>query len=120
MKKILVAEDDAASRELLAELLAACDYRVIEACDGQDALQKIEQEKPDLLLLDIQMPVLDGMAVLQRVRQDPRYDALPVVALSAYAMRGDREKGLSAGFDAYLTKPIDIAALTAQIRQLLA
>jgi CheY-like chemotaxis protein len=119
MRKILIAEDDPASRELLWELLVGRAYRVVQACDGREALQKIEQERPDLVVLDVQMPGLDGLAVLRQLREDPRFSALPVVALSAYAMRGDRERGLAAGFDAYLTKPIDAAALTAQIEDLL-
>lgn len=119
MKKILVAEDNPASRELLRELLANPDYRVIEAGDGEEVLQKVEEEQPDLVLLDIQIPKLDGFAVLHRLRQDPRFATLRVVALTAYAMRGDREKGLAAGFDGYLTKPIDAAALRVQVEQLL-
>ena len=119
MRKILVAEDDPASRELLLEILRAVGYDVVEACDGGEALRKIQETGPDLVLLDIQMPVLDGFAVLRQLRQDPRFAALPVVALTADAMRGDREKTLSASFDAYLSKPVDATALRIQIEQLL-
>lgn len=119
MKTILVAEDDPASRELMREILEAEGYRVLEACDGGEALQKMEETEPDLVLLDIQMPGLDGFAVLRQLRQNPSYATLPVVALTAYAMRGDREKVLAAGFDAYLTKPVDATALRAQIQKLL-
>ncbi len=119
MKTILVAEDDPASRELMREILGAWGYHVLEACNGGEALQKMEETEPDLVLLDIQMPGLDGFAVLRQLRQNPNYATLPVVALTAYAMRGDREKVLVAGFDAYLTKPVDVTALKAQIQKLL-
>ena len=119
MRKILVAEDDLASRELIREILETCGYQVLEARDGREALQRVEETAPDLVLLDIQMPVFDGSAVLRQLRQDSRFASLPVVAVTAYAMRGDREKALAAGFDAYLTKPLNAAALKKQLEQLL-
>ena len=119
MRKILVAEDNLASRELIREILEARGYQVVEACDGREALQKVQETGPDLVLLDIQMPVLDGFAVLRQLRQDPRFATLRVVALTAYAMRGDQEKALAAGFDAYLSKPVDATALRRQIEKLL-
>ncbi len=119
MKKILVVEDDQPSRELIREILETRGYSVIEACDGGEALQKIQELAPNLVLLDLQIPVMDGFAVLSQLRQDPRFATLRVAALTAYAMRGDREKALRAGFDAYITKPIDATALRAQIEQLL-
>ena len=119
MKKILVAEDDLASRELVREILETCGYQVLEARDGREALQRVEETAPDLVILDIQMPGLDGSAVLRQLRQDSRFTSLPVVAVTSYAMRGDREKALAAGFDAYLTKPLNAAALKKQLEQLL-
>lgn len=119
MKKILIAEDDPASGELLFELLSIHGYQVEQAADGAEAVRKIEQFSPDLILLDIQMPVLDGYAVLRWVRHQPRFANLPVAALTAYAMREDRHRILSAGFDAHISKPIDPAALSAQIQELL-
>ena len=119
MNKILVAEDNLPNRELIREILETCGYEVIEAVDGQQALDKLEESMPDLVLLDIQMPVLDGYAVIRQLRQTPRLAGLKILALTAYAMQGDREKVLEAGFDGYLTKPIDMAALTKQIQQLL-
>jgi CheY-like chemotaxis protein len=120
IKKILIAEDDPASRELVREILAAQGYQVIEATDGQEALRMVEEESPDLVLLDIQLPRVNGLAVVRQLRQNPRLANLRVVAVTAYAMRGDKEKALDAGFDAYITKPIDTAALRSQIEQLLA
>ena len=119
MNKILVAEDNLPNRELIREILETCGYEVIEAVDGQQALDKLEESVPDLVLLDIQMPVLDGYAVVRQLRQTPRLAGLKILALTAYAMQGDREKVLEAGFDGYLTKPIDTAAFAKQIRQFL-
>jgi CheY-like chemotaxis protein len=119
MIRILVAEDNAVNRELLRELLEARGYTVSEACDGQEALHMIEQVKPELLLLDIGMPVLDGFAVIQRIRENPRLALLPVVAVTAYAMRGDREKILQSGFDGYLSKPLNPSSLTEELDRLL-
>src|SRR5437868_8730577 len=119
MSKILVAEDNLPNRELIREILEACGYDVIEAGDGQQALDKLEENLPDLVLLDIQMPVLDGYAVVRKLRQTPRLANLKVLALTAYAMQGDREKVLEAGFDGYLTKPLNTATLNATIREFL-
>jgi len=120
MKKILVADDNAVSRELIREILETDDYEVIEAGDGREALDQIRKHHPDLALLDIQMPVLNGNAVIQQIRADRRFSGLPVAALTAYAMQGDREKALSLGFDTYFTKPIDIPAFRVKVAQLLA
>jgi CheY-like chemotaxis protein len=120
MIKVLIAEDNAVNRELLRELLEARGYTVLEACDGQEALHMIEQALPELLLLDIGMPVLDGFAVVRRIRENPRLALLPVVAVTAYAMRGDREKILNSGFDGYLSKPLNPSALTEELDRLLA
>ncbi|MBI4463072.1 MAG: response regulator [Acidobacteria bacterium] len=116
-RRILIAEDDAASRELLAEILSNLGYEVVEACDGGEALQKIEETAPDLILLDIQMPVLDGFAVVRRLREHPRFCSRPVVAVTAYAMQGDREQTLQAGFNGYLSKPVDAAVLRVEIER---
>lgn len=119
MKKILIAEDDPDSREVTRINLQAWGYEVVEACDGREALEKINETSPDLVLLDIQMPFLDGFAVLRQLRQDSRFAALPVAAVTAYAMRGDKEKALEAGFCTYITKPIDATALQKAIEQIL-
>jgi CheY-like chemotaxis protein len=119
MKKILVAEDNPASNELIIEVLSGRGYELIAAYDGREALEKIEETEPDLVLLDIQLPILDGFAVLSRLRQNPRFAHLRVVAVTANAMKEDRERGLRAGFDAYISKPIDAAALRLQVDQLL-
>ena len=119
MTKILIAEDNAANRELFRELLEARGYTVVEACDGPEALRMIEQAQPDMLLLDIGMPVLDGFAVVRAIRENPLVAALPVLAVTAYAMQGDRERILSSGFDGYLPKPINAKSLADELERLL-
>jgi CheY-like chemotaxis protein len=119
MKKILVAEDNAVNRELLRELLECRDYAVIEASDGRQALDLIEQTQPDIVLLDINMPVLDGFATIAKIRENPNLKQLPVVAVTAYAMRGDRERILESGFNGYLVKPVDAGLLATEIGRLL-
>ena len=119
MTKILIAEDNAVNRELLRELLEMRGYTVVEACDGEQALRMIEQTQPDLLLLDIGMPVLDGFGVMRKIRENPRFASLPVVAVTAYAMQGDQEKILNSGFNGYLSKPVNARALAEEIERLL-
>jgi CheY-like chemotaxis protein len=119
MKKILVVDDNPVSRELIREVLEDNHQRVLEAGNGAEALEKVLQEEPDIILLDIQMPVLDGYEVLRRIRANPRVAALPVIAVTAFAMREDCEKALAVGFDDFVTKPVDIASLRSKIRNLL-
>jgi CheY-like chemotaxis protein len=119
MIRILVAEDNAVNRELLRELLEARGYEVFEASDGQEALHMVEQSRPELLLMDIGMPVLDGFGTIRKIRENPSLATLPVVAVTAYAMRGDRETILNSGFDGYLSKPLNPSSLTAELDRLL-
>jgi CheY-like chemotaxis protein len=119
MITVLIAEDNAVNRELLRELLELRGYAVIEACDGKEALHMIEQAQPELLLLDIGMPVMDGFAAIRKIRENPRLAQLPVVAVTAYAMRGDREKILNSGFDGYLSKPVNARSLAEELDRLL-
>ncbi len=114
-KRVLVADDNPAGRELVRESLAEHVSSIIEASDGREALDKIRETLPDLVLLDIQMPEMDGYAVLREIRSDPALRHLRVVALTAFAMQGDRDRALEAGFDEYLTKPVTVAKLKAQL-----
>ena len=114
-----MADDNAASRELIREVLEMSGYDVVEAADGQDAVSRARENAPDLVLVDIQMPRLDGYGVLRELRADPRFAGLHVVALTAFAMQGDRERALDAGFDGYITKPVEIAALRREINRIL-
>jgi CheY-like chemotaxis protein len=119
MTRVLVAEDNAVNRELLRELLNTRGYSVIEACNGQEALDMVEQSQPDLLLLDIGMPILDGFATVRKIRENPSLATLPVLAVTAYAMQGDRENILNAGFDGYLSKPINARDLVNELERLM-
>lgn len=120
MMKIAVVEDNPDNRLLVRVILEAL-YQVTEYEDGFRALEGLQREKPDLLLLDISLPEMDGMEVLRRIRTDATLRDLPVIALTAHAMSGDREKYLAAGFDDYVTKPIvDEAVLLNAIQARLA
>jgi len=105
MKKIAVVEDNPDNRLLVQAILEDL-YDVVEYETGPEALEGMENDPPDLVLLDISLPGMDGAEVLRRLRESPRLKTLPVVALTAHAMAGDREKYLKAGFDDYVTKPI--------------
>ena len=117
--RLAVVEDNADNRLLLQALLGD-QYDLVEYDNGVAALEGIASQRPDLVLLDISLPGMDGNEILQRIRKDVVLRALPVIALTAHAMAGDREKFLSAGFDDYITKPIvDESYLLASIERLL-
>ena len=119
MKSILIVEDKASSRELLRTVLENQGFTVIEAADGGQALQKARTDLPDLILLDLQIPIRNGYEVLRQLRQEPQFATIPIVAVTASAMQGDREKALAAGFNAYLTKPLPLNHLRSEIQRLL-
>ena len=119
MKRILVAEDRPGSLELIRTVLESAGYEVIEATDGQEAVEKASGSSVDLFLLDLQMPKVDGFGVVARLRKDPRFASTPIVALTASAMHGDRERALAAGFSSYIAKPVDLAALRSELKRLI-
>jgi two-component system cell cycle response regulator DivK len=119
MKKVLVADDKASSRELVRTVLERCGYEVLEAADGGEALELALANGPDLVLLDLHMPVLDGFGVIVQLRRLARFSSTPVVALTASAMDGDREHAMEAGFTGYITKPIRLAALRGEVQRLI-
>jgi len=119
MKNILIAEDNLVNRELLRELLEIRGYSVVEACNGEEALRALGECLPEALLLDLGMPVLDGYRTVQRIRENPRWATLPVLAVTAYAMQGDKERILSCGFDGYLSKPINATLLFQELERVL-
>jgi two-component system cell cycle response regulator DivK len=119
MEKVLIVDDNRASRDLVRAILKTVRCDIIEAAHGQEALDLIQQQRPDLVLLDVDMPGLDGLAVVKKIREDASLADLPVVAVTAFAMEGDREKGMAAGFTEYLTKPVRAALLRQQVQQLL-
>lgn len=118
MNRVLIAEDNLANMELLTEMLERWGFEVVGATNGQEALARLRAEVPDVALVDIQMPGTDGYELIQRIRQESRFKELRVVALTAFAMRGDRESILAHGFDAYLTKPIDFQQLRAALQKM--
>jgi CheY-like chemotaxis protein len=119
MKRILLVEDNAALREMIHDTLKVLGYEVSLAENGEQVLQRLAASPPDLVLMDIQIPILDGIAVVKQIRRNPKLAALKVVALSAFAMRGDDQKALAAGFDAYLAKPVALADLRNKIYEML-
>ena len=119
MTKILLAEDNELNRDMLLRRLERRGYQVVVATDGKEAIEKARAHGPDLLLLDISLPVFDGLEVASRIRSDPTLRALPILGLSAHAMQGDREKALAAGCDDYDTKPVELERLLEKIQLLL-
>jgi CheY-like chemotaxis protein len=109
--EILVVEDNAKNMKLFRDVLGARGYRTLEATTGEGALELAAQHLPGLVLLDIRLPDIDGVEALRRLRADERTASIPVLALTAQAMQGDRERFLAAGFDGYIAKPIDIVEL---------
>ena len=119
MEKVLIVDDNRASRDLIRAILKPVCCDIVEASRGRQALELLRREQPDLVLLDIDMPDLDGLTVVKEIRRDAAFTDLPVVAVTAFAMEGDRERAIAAGFTAYLAKPVRAAALRAQVQQLL-
>lgn len=119
MKTVLVAEDREASRELIRTLLEHSGYAVLEAADGAEAVAIAFERSPDLVLLDLQMPHKDGLQVLKELRADQRFKRTPIVALTASAMRGDKETALNSGFTGYLTKPVSLSEIRQELTRLL-
>lgn len=119
MKTVLIADDRETGRELVRAALEKAGFHMIEASDGLEALNIARENRPDLIILDLHMPGLDGFGVIRELRRDALFAATPVVALTASAMQGDRERAMSAGFTGYITKPIHLTALRGEIERLL-
>ncbi len=115
--RILVVEDNEKNMKLFRDVLRAAGFCTLEATTGRRAFDLATEFGPALALMDIQLPDMDGMAALSRLRADERTAAIPVLALTAQAMEGDRERFLAAGFDGYLSKPVDIADLVATVER---
>lgn len=119
MKKVLIADDKATGRELVRTVLEKCGYEVSEAANGLEAVQRARMVLPDLIILDLHMPEMDGYSVVQELRRDTQFALTPIVALTASAMHGDREKALALGFTSYISKPISLALLRSELARLL-
>jgi len=115
-KKILVVDDNQDSRELVVKVLKNKGYEMVEAVDGEEAIEKAIAERPHLILLDISIPKLNGYEVTQKLKGMEEFENIPIVALTAHAMKGDRKKALEAGCEGYITKPINVRELPAQVK----
>lgn len=116
---ILYVEDNVDNRTLVRRVLVAEDYELIEAVNAMDALKVLESTKPDLILMDINMPDMDGYTLTSRIKTTPGFERVPILALTANVMRGDKEKTLEAGCDGYIQKPLDIDQLIHEVERFL-
>ena len=118
-KRVLVVDDQEDNRRILRDLLTSVGYEIIEAEDGEQAIIAGAVRRPDLILMDIQMPRLDGYDATRRIKADPTLRAIPVIVVTSYALSGDEERALAAGCDAYIAKPYSPRQLLARVREFL-
>ena len=118
-KKILVIEDNRDNMTLIIDVLQSLDYGVLEASDGEQGIALAKVEMPDLILLDLSLPRMDGWTVARQLKGEPSIQHIPIIALTAHAMVGDRERAIEAGCNDYIAKPIDLHVLAAKLRQYL-
>jgi two-component system cell cycle response regulator DivK len=119
MSKILLVEDNEMNRDMLSRRLERKGYTVVIAVDGQQGVDMTYSENPDLILMDMSLPIIDGWEATRRLKADEKTKAIPIIALTAHAMSGDREKALEAGSDEYDTKPVELPRLLSKIEALL-
>ena len=118
-RHILVVEDQEDNRQIMRDLLTANDYEMTEAENGEEALAAVAKDRPDLILMDIQLPVLDGYEATRRIKADPSLSSIPIIAVTSYALSGDEEKARAAGCNDFVPKPFSPRQLLAKIRQYL-
>ena len=118
-KKILIVEDTEDNRRILRDLLGMAGYDLIEAHDGAEGVARASEHRPDLILMDIQMPVMDGYEATRRIKADPALREIPIIAVTSYALSGDEEKARAAGCDDFVPKPYSPRQLLAKIRKFL-
>ena len=118
-KRILVIEDQEDNRQIVRDLMAASGYELIEATTGEEGIAAAARERPDLILMDIQLPGIDGYEVTRRIKADPQLKTIPIIAVTSYALSGDDKKAFAAGCDGYVTKPYSPRLLLAKIREYL-
>jgi two-component system, cell cycle response regulator DivK len=114
---ILVVEDQEDNRQIVRDLLTTTDYEVVEAENGEEALAAVAKQRPDLILMDIQLPVMDGYEATRRIKADPGLSDIPIIAVTSYALSGDEEKARAAGCDDFVPKPFSPRELLAKIRK---
>ena len=118
-RRILVVEDQEDNRHIIRDMLSALDYELAEAENGVEALAAIAKQKPDLILMDIQLPIMDGYETTRRIKAQPRMKDIPIIAVTSYALSGDEQKARDAGCDDFVPKPYSPRKLLAKIRQYL-
>jgi two-component system cell cycle response regulator DivK len=118
-KRILVVEDQEDNRQILRDLLASAGYEMVEAEDGEAAIAQAKSTQPNLILMDIQLPILDGYEATRRIKADPNLKSIPIIVVTSYALSGDEAKARAAGCDAYVTKPYSPRQLLAKIKEYL-
>lgn len=118
-KRILMVEDTEDNRQIMRDLMASTDYELIEAVDGAEGVAMAARHMPDLILMDIQLPVMDGYEAARRIKSNPALRHIPIIAVTSYALSGDEAKTLAAGCDGYVAKPFSPRLLLAKIREFL-
>jgi two-component system, cell cycle response regulator DivK len=118
-KHILVVEDQPDSRQIIRDMLTGTDYEITEAENGEEALTAIAKQRPDLILMDIQLPIMDGYTATNQIKANPALRSIPIIAVTSYALAGEEKKARAAGCDDYVTKPFSPRELLAKIRQYL-
>ena len=118
-KRILVVEDQPDNRKIIRDVFAPTGYEIIEAENGEEALAAIAKARPDLILMDIQLPIMDGHTATRRIKADPALRSIPVIAVTSYALSGEEKKAREAGCDDYIPKPYSPRELLAKVRQYL-
>ena len=118
-KRILVVEDQADNRQIIRDMLSSTDYEISEAENGEQALASIANQRPDLILMDIQLPIMDGYTATTRIKADPALRSIPIIAVTSYALNGEEERARAAGCDDYVPKPFSPRQLLAKIRNFL-
>jgi two-component system, cell cycle response regulator DivK len=118
-KRILVVEDQEDNRQIIRDLLSATDYEIIEAESGEQALEAVARQRPDLILMDIQLPSMDGYEATRQIKADPTLRSITIIAVTSYALSGEEQKARAAGCDEYVPKPYSPRQLLAKIRQYL-
>jgi two-component system cell cycle response regulator DivK len=116
-KRILVVEDQEDGRQIIRDMLASSDYEITEVKNGEEALAAVAKERPDLILMDIQLPIMDGYTATRRIKADPALRSIPIIAVTSYALDGEAKVAKAAGCDDYVPKPYSPRELLAKIRQ---
>ena len=116
-KRILVVEDQEDNRQIIRDMLAGADFEIIEAENGEEALAAVAKRRPDLILMDVQLPIMDGYEATRRIKADPALRSIPIIAVTSYALSGEDKKARAAGCDDYVAKPYSPRQLLAKIRQ---